>query len=140
MSRAKVDNSPELSDREIKVLNLFIEGMSRRKAYRTVFNEFEITDTPIYEWFRKEKVVKYLKEYEEQLQNYNVVCDKVLLDIVTSDYAKDKDKIAAIKAWNELKNRVKPTIKVENQHSFDLSGLADEELEKIINITNNESK
>lgn len=133
-NKPKIDNGPVLNAREINVLNMFIDGMSRIKAYRNEFAEVDISDSAIYSWWRRDKVTDYLRTYEAELDTYNVVTDKILLNIITSVEATHRDKIAAIKAWNDLKSRV--SVKVESKHSFDFSTLNDSELEKVIGVIN----
>ena len=91
-----LDKSPELTEKDFEVIQLFIEGMSRRDSYRNVYEE-KISDASIYNWWKLPKVVRRLQEYEMQLDNYNVVCDKTLISIIKDPNASNRDKISAIK-------------------------------------------
>jgi hypothetical protein len=134
-----LDRSKELSDKDMEVITLFIDGVPRREAYRQVYKE-SISDSSIYNWFRLDKVTNKLKEYELQLDNYNVVCDKVLLNVITSKVAQNKDKIAAIKLWAALRDRIKTRVVVESEKTVNLENVTDDNLELIINAITNGNK
>jgi len=139
MGHPKTNTAPELDEQEIEVLKLFIGGMNRIAAYREVF-PISISDKTIYTWFKTPKVQNFLREYEDSLADYNVVTDKILLQIMQSEHAKDKDKIAAIKLWSDIRNRIKNTIKLESEQIISLENINDEEIEKLIIALNNGSK
>lgn len=134
-----LDKSPNLSDKDMEVITLFIDGVPRREAYRQIYKD-TISDSSIYNWFRLEKVTNKLKEYEMQLDNYNVVCDKVLLNVIVDKYAQNKDKIAAIKLWANLRDRIKTRVVVESEKTVNLENVTDENLELIINAITNGNK
>jgi hypothetical protein len=134
-----LDKCPELTEKDFEVIQLFIDGTPRREAYRKVYPE-KISDSSIYNWWRLPKVVSKLKEYEMQLDNYNVVCDKVLLNVITDRYSKDKDKIAAIKLWSDLRDRVKTRVVVETEKTIKFDDVTDENLELIIKAIANANK
>lgn len=135
-----LDKTAELTENDLKVIHLFIEGTPRRTAYRQIYNQQRISDGTIYNWWRLEKVQNYMQVYQKSLDDYNLVCDKVLIDIITSDEAKDKDKIAAVKLMGDLRNRIKTTIKVEQENLVNFENISDEDLEKIILLTQNGKK
>lgn len=135
-----LDKSPELSEMDFDVIQAFIGGMHRRDAYRSVYKDQKISDSSIYNWFRLPKVVNKLKEYEMQLDNYNVVCDRVLLDVITGDDVKNRDKIAAIKLWADLRNRITTNVKIESDSNISFGTVSDENLEKIIRELQNGNK
>lgn len=134
-----LDKSPELSEDDFKVIQAFIEGMHRRDAYRSVYKQ-SISDSSIYNWFRLPKVVNKLKEFEIQLDNYNVVCDKVLLDVITGVDTKDKDKISAIKLWADLRNRITTKVQIQTDANISFGSVDDENLENIIKGLQNGNK
>lgn len=127
-----LDKSPELSDNDIKVIHLFIEGVPRRNAYRQIYKDQRLSDGTIYNWWKLEKVQKYLEQYQKSLDDYNVVCDKALITIITSNESKDKDKIAAVKLMGDLRNRIKTVVKLETEKLVNYEGLSDEDLEQIM--------
>lgn len=135
-----LDKSPELTDRDFEVIQAFINGKNRRKAYRSVYTEQRISDSSIYNWFRLPKVVNKLKEYEMQLDNYNVVCDKVLLDVITGEMTSNRDKVSAIKLWSDLRNRITTKVKIESDANVSFGTVSDENLEKIIKELTNGNK
>lgn len=139
MANAKTNTGPDLDENELKALHLFIGGMNRIDAYREAF-KIRICDTTIYNWFKTDKVKKYLADYEYNLADYNVVTDKVLLEIIQSGEAKDKDRIAAIKLWNDTKSRIKTVIKLESENTINLEGVNEEELEKLVTAIQNGNK
>lgn len=135
-----LDKSPELTDKDFEVIQAFIDGKNRRKAYRSVYTEQRISDSSIYNWFRLPKVVNKLKEFEIQLDNYNVVCDKVLLDVITGVDTKDKDKISAIKLWADLRNRITTKVQIQTDANISFGSVDDENLENIIKGLQNGNK
>jgi len=139
MGKPKTNVNPELDDRELEVLKLFISGMNRIGAYREVF-PIDISDKTIYNWYKTPKVQTYLREYEDSLTDYNVVTDKILLQIMQSEHSKDKDKIAAIKIWSDIRNRVKNTIKIESEQTINLGEINDEDIEKLVTALQNGNK
>lgn len=139
-STPKIDISPELSDKELEVIHLFINGTSRLKAYRQIFPKFTGGDTTIYKWFKRDKVQNYLLEYDAYLSDYNTVCDKVLLDIIQSPTTKDRDKISAIKLWGDLRERIKSILVVEDKKQIDFTGVDDSTLEEFIKIIKDADK
>lgn len=139
MGKPKTNINPELDDRELEVLKLFIGGMNRIGAYREVF-PIDISDKTIYNWYKTPKVQTYLREYEDSLTDYNVVTDKILLQIMQSEYSKDKDKLAAIKIWSDIRNRVKNTIKIESEQTINLGEINDEDIEKLVTALQNGNK
>jgi hypothetical protein len=139
MGNPKTNTGPELDDKELKVIHLFIGGMNRIASYREVF-PIDICDKTIYNWYKTSKVKTYLEEYEHNLADYNVITDRVLLEIIQSEYARDSDKIKAIKLWNDTKGRITNLIKVENESTINLGGTTDEDLEKLIAAIQNGNK
>ncbi len=135
-----LDKSPELTDKDFEVIQAFIDGKDRRKAYRSVYTGQRISDSSIYNWFRLPKVVNKLKEYEMQLDNYNVVCDKVLLDVITGDMTSNRDKVSAIKLWADLRNRITTKVQIQSDTNVSFGTVSDENLEKIIRELTNENK
>lgn len=135
-----LDKSPELTERDFEVIQAFIDGKNRRKAYRSVYTEQKISDSSIYNWFRLPKVVNKLKEYEMQLDNYNVVCDKVLLDVITGPLTSNRDKVSAIKLWADLRNRITTKVQIQSDANINFGSIDDENLEKIIKSLSNENK
>lgn len=127
-----LDKSPELTEKDFEVIQAFIDGMHRRDAYRSVYKDQSISDSSIYNWFRLPKVVNKLKEYEMQLDNYNVVCDKVLLDVITGPMTSNRDKVSAIKLWADLRNRITTKVHIESDTNVSFGTVSDENLEKII--------
>lgn len=135
-----LDKSPELTDKDFEVIQAFIGGMHRRDAYRSVYVGQRISDSSIYNWFRLPKVVNKLKEYEMQLDNYNVVCDKVLLDVITGNDTSNRDRVSAIKLWADLRNRITTKVKIESDSNISFGTISDENLEKIIKELTNGNK
>ena len=85
-------------------------------------------------WNMPWKLTGLLKwKWKIQLDNYNVVCDKVLLDVILGVETKDKDKIAAIKLWSDLRDRIKTKVVVETEKTVKFDSVTDENLELIIN-------
>lgn len=127
-----LDKSPELTEKDFEVIQAFIGGLNRRKAYRSVYTNQKISDSSIYNWFRLDKVVMKLKEYEMQLDNYNVVCDRVLLDVITGVDVSNRDKVSAIKLWADLRNRITTKVQIQADSNVSFGSVSDENLENII--------
>jgi len=131
MAKHKTNVGPDLTEEEELVIQKFIQGMTRLNAYRSVFN-ISLADKTIYNWFKLPKVQNYLKEYESSLADYNVVTDEVLIEIFTNRNNSNKDKIAAIKLWADIRNRIKNVVKIESEETINIGEINDKELEKII--------
>jgi len=136
-----IERGAHLSEEENEVIRLFVNGLSRREAYRAVFTNVIYHDNTIYNWWKLPKVQAQLTSYITSLDDYNLVCDKTLLDIIVKPNALTRDKIAAIKLWADLRNRIQPTLKIQSETLLDMSNVTDENLEKIIEaITANENR
>ncbi len=120
------------SEDEMKVLWTFIDKGGRVRSYNEVFGEGHKSPSAIYTWFRTTPVQLKLRELGDSLAVYDTVCDKILLNIVTDPDASNRDKIAAIKTWNDLRDRVHTTIKVESMTKLDLKDVSTENLESIV--------
>lgn len=120
------------SEDEMKVLYHFVDNGNRRVSYRKFIKDKK-SDSSIYRWFNKENVQNKIIEISQSLAIYDTVADKQLLKIISSKNSADKDKIAAIKVWNELRKRVHQTITLEKNTKIDFSEVTDENLEAIVN-------
>lgn len=121
-----------LTARDLDVINLFLDGVTRREAYRRIYANVDVTDAFIYRWFKQKHIQQQIIELGNDLQIYDSVCDKVLLDIITSNEAKNSDKIAAIRTWNDLRQRVHQSIKLEAATTIDFTNITDDNLDKIV--------
>ena len=119
---------------ELRVIYEFCDNGNRRASYRKIFGDGKKakTDPQIYKWFKKPEVQAKIIEIGSDLSIYDTVADKTLLSIITSTMATDKDKVSAIKVWNDLRKRVHQTIKVEAATTIDFSNVTDENLEAIV--------
>ena len=122
-----------LTPDELKVLYEFVDTGLKRPSYRKIFGD-EPSSSSIYRWYKKPEVKKKILEIGQDLEIYDTVCDKVLLNIITSDLAENRDKISAIKTWNDLRNRTHTTIKLETQSTLDFSNVKTEDLEVMVNL------
>ncbi len=122
----------QFSEEQMKVLWTFIDKGGRVASYEKVFGKGHKSRSAIYTWFRTPHVQLKLRELGDSLAVYDTVCDKVLLNIVTDTDASNRDKIAAIKTWNDLRDRVHTTIKVESMTQLDLKDVSTENLESIV--------
>lgn len=122
----------QFSEEQMKVLWTFIDKGGRVASYEKVFGKGHKSQSAIYTWFRTPHVQLKLRELGDSLAVYDTVCDKVLLNIVTDTDASNRDKIAAIKTWNDLRDRVHTTIKVESMTQLDLKDVSTENLESIV--------
>ena len=83
-----------------------------------------------------------------ELSIYDTVCDRFLLDIIIDKDVANRDKINAIKVWNDLRQRVHTNIKVTLEEEIDFSNVTDDNLESIVeaimkknnSINNDESR
>lgn len=120
------------SENEMKTIYHFIDFGNRRTSYRKFIKDGK-SDSSIYRWFNKEDVQNKIIEISQSLAIYDTVADKQLLRIISSSTSSDKDKIAAIKVWNDLRKRVHQTIILEQNTKLDLSNVSDENLEAVVN-------
>lgn len=122
-----------LSPKEIKVLYEFVDTGLKRPSYRKFFGE-KPSSSSIYRWYQKPEVKKMILQIGQDLEIYDTVCDKVLLNIITDKEAENRDKISAIRTWNDLRNRTHTTIKLETQSTLDFSNVKTEDLEKMVEL------
>ena len=120
------------SEDEMKVLWTFIDKGGRVSSYQSVFGKEVKSESGIYRWFRTPHVQAKLRELGDSLAVYDTVCDKILLNIVMDPKAHNRDKIQAIKTWNDLRDRIHTTIKVETMTKLDLKDVSTENLESIV--------
>lgn len=125
-----VDN--QFTEDEMKVIYYFCDFGNKRTSYRKFLGD-DISDTSIYKWFNRADVQAKILEVGQSLSVYDTVCDKTLLNIITDLSAQDKDKIQAIKVWNDLRKRTHQTIQLQHTGNIDLSNVTDENLESIVN-------
>jgi RecG-like helicase len=121
----------KFSEVEMQVIYHFIDNGNRRKSYRKFIKDKK-TDSAIYRWFQKKDVQQKIIEIGNELSIYDTVSDKVLLNIISNPNSMDRDKIAAIKTWNDLRKRVSQTITLQHNSNIDFSNVNDENLEKIV--------
>lgn len=126
------------SEKEMKVLWTFVDKGSRVKSYQSVFGKEAKSESAIYYWFRTPHVQAKLRELGDSLAVYDTVCDKILLNIVMDPTAANRDKIQAIKTWNDLRDRVHTSIKVETMTKLDLKDVSTENLETIVEALTNQ--
>lgn len=122
-----------LTEKELKVVYEFVDTGVMQTSYRKFFGKSP-SNSSIYRWFKKPEVKKKILEVGQELEIYDTVCDKVLLNIITSKQAENRDKISAIKTWNDLRNRTHTTIKLETQSKIDFKGVKTEDLEVMVNL------
>jgi hypothetical protein len=122
----------QFSEKEMKVLWTFIDNGGRVASYNKVFGKNHKSPSAIYTWFRTPHVQLKLRELGDSLAVYDTVCDKILLNIVMDPNASNRDKITAIKTWNDLRDRVHTTIKVESMTKLDLKDVSTDNLESIV--------
>lgn len=136
MSKEKLEKGnlidDEFTEKEMEVLYMFVDKGNRRKCYKEVFGKDVPSDKTIYRWFNKPKVQAKIIEIGQSLAIYDTVCDKTLLKIITDTNANNRDKINAIKAWNDLRQRVFTNIKLEHTEKLDLSNVTTDNLESIV--------
>lgn len=122
----------QFTEEEMKVLWTFVDKGSRVKSYQSVFGKEAKSASAIYYWFRTAHVQAKLRELGDSLAVYDTVCDKILLNIVMDPAASNRDKIQAIKTWNDLRDRVHTTVKVESLTKLDLKDVSTDNLERIV--------
>lgn len=134
-----------LSDMEVEVLYKFVETGNRRQSYKDVFGDDVPSDKTIYRWYYKPEVQDKIIQIGNELSIYDTVCDRFLLDIIIDKDVANRDKINAIKVWNDLRQRVHTNIKVTLEEEIDFSNVTDDNLESIVeaimnknNSTNND--
>jgi len=121
----------EFTKEEMQVIYHFIDFGNRKTSYRKFIKE-TISDASVYRWFNRKDVQAKIVEVGRSLSVYDTTCDKVLLNIVCSLTAANKDKIAAIKVWNELRKRTTQQIAIDQTTKIDFSNVTDENLESIV--------
>lgn len=129
----------DFSENEMRVIYHFCDFGNRRTSFRKFIKEKK-TDSAIYKWFGKKEVQAKIIEVGQSLAVYDTVCDKVLLGIISNKNSQDRDKITAIKLWNDLRKRTHQEITIKHAGNIDFSNVTDETLEsvvmKIIEVSN----
>lgn len=126
-----INNNP-LTDEEIAIIYEFCDFGDRRKAFRKHHSNKSVSDSAIYRFYKQKKVMDKIIEIGDDLGIYDTVADKILVKVMTNGATNDKDKIAAIKVWNDLRNRVHTTLKIEQNNTIDFTNVTDDVLEKIV--------
>ena len=122
----KKDKEYVLTLDELKVIYEFVDTGAKRASYIKILGE--TPNTTIYRWFKKPEVKKKILEIGQELEIYDTVCDKVLLNIITDKDTFNRDKISAIKVWNDLRDRTHTTIKLETESKIDFKNVKTEDL------------
>ena len=122
----------QFTEEEMKVIYHFCDFGNRRTSYRKFIKEKK-SDSAIYRWFGKKEVQEKIIEVGNSLAIYDTVADKALLTIISNQNSMDRDKIAAIKVWNDLRKRVSQTITLQHNANIDFSNVTDDNLESIVN-------
>ncbi len=122
----KKDKEYVLTPDELKVVYEFVDTGAKRASYKNILGE--APNTTIYRWFKKPEVKRMILEVGQELEIYDTVCDKVLLNIITDKETFNRDKISAIKVWNDLRDRTHTTIKLETESKIDFKNVKTEDL------------
>lgn len=122
-----------LTLKDIEVCYEFLKTGKRVSSFKKIYPNTIKTDIQIYRFFNNKLVLNKIVEIGKDLEIYDAVADKVLLKIITDDNSENKDKIAAIKVWNDLRKRTEQNIKIEAIHNLDFTKVSDENLEKLVN-------
>lgn len=128
-----------LNLKELEVIYEFINTGQKRPSYRKFFGD-EPSSSSIYRWYAKPEVKKKILEIGQELEIYDTVCDKVLLNIITDKDAFNRDKIQAIKVWNDLRDRTHTTIKLETETKLDFKNVKTEDLAIMVEFFLNNDK
>lgn len=121
----------EFTENELKVLYHFVDNGHRRTSYRYYIKD-KVSDSHIYRWFSKAEVKEKILEIGSELNVYDTVADKSLIKIISDDEASHKDKISAIKVWNDLRKRTQLSVQLKHSGDIDLKNINDESLEKVV--------
>lgn len=120
----------DLEGKEDNVIRRFIDTGNKKESYLAEFPEGTIHQA--YNFYKRQEVVYKLMKAGDELKIYDTVCDKVLLDIILNRNTCNKDKISAIKVWNDLHKRVSTDVKIINETKVDFSNISDESLTQLV--------
>lgn len=122
----------KFTEQEMSVIYDFCDNGNRRYSYRKHISG-KYSDAEVYRWFKRKDVIDKIIEVGQDLSIYDTVADKTLLSIISNPDAIDRDKISAIKVWNDLRKRVHQTLKIESATSIDFTTVSDANLEAVVN-------
>ena len=117
---------------ELKIIHEFIETGKRRDSFKKYNKKKQVTDYQIYEFFKRDDVRLYIKSIGSDLEIFDTICDKKLLNIINDTNAQNRDIISAIKIWNDLRKRSFLQIEIDETRHLDFTNVSDENLEKIV--------
>lgn len=127
------------TEQEMEIIYRFVDTGKPIISYREVYPTAKIGEAR--DFFKRKDVKEKIDEIGKSFVIYDTVADKCLLDIISNQESKDKDKIQAIKVWNDLRKRTTSDITINNETHLDLSNITNDNLESIVEkILKNESK
>jgi len=127
----RIEGELALTDTEIKIIYDFVDSGNRKLSYRK-FITIPATDYQIYTWYKRKEVNEFIKSIGSDLEIFDTVCDKKLLNIINDTQSNDRDKIAAIKVWNDLRKRTFLQVKIDEVNSLDFTDMSDDNLALLV--------
>lgn len=119
------------TEKELSVIYKFLETGKRRDSFKSVYYGSKKDDTYIYRWFQRPIIKNKIRDIGIELDLYNEFTEMKLLSIMKDENASNKDKIMAVRTWNEIRKRIKTEINIEN--NIDFKNITDETLNDIVN-------
>lgn len=127
------------TEEEIEIIYRFVDTGKPELSYRKVRPDSKLKE--VRDFFKRKDTKDKIDEIGKSFVIYDTVSDKCLIDIITNCNSKDKDKIQAIKVWNDLRKRTTSDTVINNETHIDLSNITNDNLESIVEkILKNESK
>lgn len=127
------------TEQELEIIYRFVDTGKPEISYKQVYPNARVGE--IRTFFKRTDVKERINEIGKTFVIYDTVADKCLLDIISNQESKDKDKIQAIKVWNDLRKRTTSDITIKNETYIDLSNITNENLDAVVEkILKNESK
>lgn len=127
------------SEEEMEIIYRFVDTGKPELSYKEVYPTAKKSE--IRDFFKRKDTKDKIDEIGKSFVIYDTVSDKCLIDIITNRNSKDKDKIQAIKVWNDLRKRTTSDTVINNETHIDLSNITNDNLESIVEkILKNESK
>ena len=117
----------EITEIDKMIVSDFLETGQKKATLEKYYGKGNFQDYEIYYYFRRPSIQNLIKEMGEGLKVHLEQFDETLVNIVNSPRTQNRDKIAAIKLFNEIYKRVESQ-KVE----LNIGAVNDDDLEDMV--------
>jgi hypothetical protein len=108
------------------IITRFLESGNKAGSIEGIVGKGLIPNYMIYKYYSRPEILKLIDEMAEELKANIIQFDYKLVEIVNSNRTSARDKIAAIKLFNEIYKRVKTDVNIN------ITNLTDEQLGDLV--------